>query len=84
VIAAELRQELDKTDFFRYCWCFEQNIAGIPESGDMTGALPPCSFIRGASGRRCLLKSIKGKFMAYQDRLVTNLLQLFPQPETSK
>jgi len=41
-----------------------------------------CSFKR---GRRCVFHySIVGNFMVYQDRLETNLLQLFAQQENSE
>jgi len=57
----------------------------MPESGDMTGALPPCPFIREAWGTEVpFYKCTIGKFMVYQDRLETDLIQLLAHPETSE
>jgi len=47
------------------------------------GALPPCSFIKGATGAKVLFcKRIIGNFMFYQDRIETKLLELIAHPET--
>jgi len=49
------------------------------------GALSPCPFIRGAMGADMpFYKSITRNFMAYQDRIQANLLQLFVHPGTSE
>jgi len=54
--------------------------ARTPERGCITGALPPLTFERGDNGAQVTLhKNIipVSNFMIYQDRLETNLLQLF-------
>jgi len=51
---------------------------GTPGRGFMTGALPPCPLKEGETGAQVPLhNSIISNFMIYQDRLETNLLQLF-------
>jgi len=63
----------------------DQYIQGRRKGGAWRGHCPTCPFIRGATGTDVpLYKSIIGKFMAYQDRIETNLLQLFAHPETSE
>jgi len=50
-----------------------------------TGALFPCHFKKGATGAELPFhNSIIGIFMAYQDQLETNLLQLCAHPENSE
>jgi len=66
-------------------WCENTLYAGstslepeTPESGEMTGALPPCPIIRGSTGAEVLFhNSIIGHFMVYKDRLETKLLHHF-------
>jgi len=49
------------------------------------GDIAPLTFHKwGNGGRVPLYKSIIGNFMVYQDRIETNLLQLFVHPETSE
>jgi len=48
------------------------------------GAFPLPFHKEGNVARGVFLWSIIGNFMAYQDRIETNLLQLFAHPETSE
>ena len=51
----------------------------------MAGASPTCPLNGGQRGRRCRFQNIiVSNFVAYQDRIDTNLLQLFAHPEDSK
>jgi len=63
----------------------QRNRRGKPERGGMTGAFSPCPFKRGATGAEVLFHNrIIGNFMVFEDRLETNLLQLFAHPENSE
>ena len=47
--------------------------------------IPPWPFIKGATGAQVrFYESIIGNFMACDDRIETNLLQLFAHPEKSE
>ena len=51
----------------------------------MTGTFSLTFAKGGQRGRRCLLRcSIIGNFVLYQNRLETNLLQLFAHPKNSE
>jgi len=58
---------------------------GTRENGGMTGAFFPLPFQKGGNGGGgAFSKQYHRQFMAYQDRLQTNLLQLFGHPENSE
>jgi len=49
------------------------------------GVIDPLTFHKGPTGAEVpFYKNIIGNFMVYQDRIETNLLQLFAHPETSE
>jgi len=49
------------------------------------GGIAPLPFKRGATGSEVpFYNSIAGNFIVYQDRLETNLLQVFAYPENSE
>jgi len=66
-------------------YCREQDLeAATPENGGVIGHFPP-SLSVGATGTEVPFhKSIMVNLMVHQDRLETNLLQLFAHPETSE
>ena len=74
MIAAELRQELDKANFISVA----TDASKKKEQGRRrAGTLPTWAFISGKTGADVpLWKSIIGNLMIYQDRLQTYLLQL--------
>jgi len=58
---------------------------GVRRRAGNYGAISPCSFKRGTTGAEVIFSySIMGNFMVYQDRIETNLLQLFTQQENSE
>jgi len=62
-----------------------RTVPGTPERGCMTGALSPFPLKRGPTGAQVPLhNSIISNFMIYQDRLETNLLQLFAHTQNSE
>jgi len=52
--------------------------------GGMAVALPLFPFNRETGAEVSFHNSIRGNFVVYQDRLETNLLQLFGHPENSE
>jgi len=79
MIAAELRQDLDKVN----CVSVTIDASNRKERGH-DGGNAPCTFIRGAMGAEVFFIWVVGNFMVCQDRLGTYLLQLFALPETSE
>ena len=66
--------------FESYFYILRELNPGTPERG----ALSPCPVIKGATGAAVpFYENIVSNFMVYQDRIETNLLQLFAHLETS-
>ena len=74
----------DRSQRFPWGWtlCKVQVRTGAPESGEITGALP-LLLQNGGNGGGSAFNNIIGTSIVYQNRIETNLLQLFAHPENS-